>query len=100
MKRRTFVGNSLMAALSLAFQERLSAAVVSPQQTIEPSPAHNAEFTGARFPDDSLWGTATAAFQVEGAWNEDGKGESIWDRFTHTQGEIRGAAPADVACDD
>jgi beta-glucosidase len=52
------------------------------------------------FPKDFLWGTATAAFQMEGAWNEDGKGESIWDRFSHTQGKIRGGATADVACDD
>lgn len=55
---------------------------------------------GAAFPKDFLWGIATAAFQVEGAWNEDGKGESNWDRFSHTQGKIRGAATADVACDD
>ena len=54
---------------------------------------------GASFPKDFLWGTATSAFQVEGAWNEDGKGESIWDRFGHTQGKIRGGAVADVACD-
>ncbi len=36
---------------------------------------------------------------MEGAWNEDGKGESIWDRFAHTQGKIRGGATADTACD-
>lgn len=51
------------------------------------------------FRDDFVWGVASAAFQVEGAWQEDGKGESIWDRFNHTQGRILNGENADVACD-
>jgi beta-glucosidase len=51
------------------------------------------------FPADFLWGAATAAYQVEGAWNLDGRGESIWDRFAHTPGNIKNGDTGDVACD-
>jgi beta-glucosidase len=51
------------------------------------------------FPADFAWGAATSSYQVEGAVDEDGKGPSIWDTFTHTPGTIAGGATGDVACD-
>jgi beta-glucosidase len=51
------------------------------------------------FPDGFHWGAATAAYQIEGGWNEDGKGPSIWDEFAHTPGRIRTGDTGDRACD-
>jgi beta-glucosidase len=51
------------------------------------------------FPKGFRWGCATASYQIEGAVNEDGRGESIWDAFSHTTGKIKDGATGDVATD-
>ncbi|MFF1281313.1 GH1 family beta-glucosidase [Streptomyces sp. NPDC058299] len=53
----------------------------------------------AALPHDFLWGTATAAYQIEGAVAEDGRSPSIWDTFSHTPGKIAGGDNGDTACD-
>ena len=56
--------------------------------------------TSARkFPDGFLWGTATAAYQIEGALDEDGRGPSMWDGFARTPGAIYDGSNAEVAVD-
>ena len=51
------------------------------------------------FRRDFVFGAATAAYQIEGAWNADGKGPSIWDAFAHRHGKIKTGENADIACD-
>jgi beta-glucosidase len=51
------------------------------------------------FPKNFWWGASTSAYQIEGAWNLDGKGTSIWDLFSHTPGKISGGHSGDTACD-
>ena len=52
-----------------------------------------------QFDKNFLFGTATAAYQIEGGWIEDGKGLSTWDVFSHTKGKIRDGSTGDIACD-
>ncbi|KAM6978442.1 lactase/phlorizin hydrolase-like [Tautogolabrus adspersus] len=51
------------------------------------------------FPDGFSWGVSSSAYQIEGGWNVDGKGPSVWDTFTNETSSIPGNADGDVACD-
>lgn len=63
------------------------------------SQAAEDELKYGKFPDGFLWGAATSAYQVEGAWNEDGKGLSIYDVITHAVPDQFHNKTGDVACD-
>jgi beta-glucosidase len=104
MDRRNFMKTSLATAGAAMLPNRALSAQrqTPPQENIPeniPGSISQAEIEGARFPENFLWGMASSSYQVEGAWNLEGKGESIWDRFSHTTGKIKGGATADVACD-
>ncbi len=53
----------------------------------------------SKFPQDFKWGVATSSYQIEGATNVDGRGESIWDRFCATEGKVANGENGDIACD-
>ena len=58
-----------------------------------------AQPTGITFPDGFVWGAATAAYQIEGAANEDGRGPSIWDTYARLPGRVQNGDTGDIACD-
>src|SRR5260370_8036421 len=94
MDRRTFVKNSFVAASGALLANRgFTAGSPLPQKNI-PGTVAPSQIDSARFPDGFLWGLASAAYQVEGAWNTDGKGESNWHRFPHTVRKIKSCPTA------
>ncbi|XP_033115908.1 lactase-like protein [Anneissia japonica] len=56
-------------------------------------------FLYGTFPEGFVWSSATSSYQIEGAWDEDGKGKSIWDTWTHEGGHVKNDDTGDVACD-
>lgn len=88
MKRRDFAKLSLGAGAGLH---------IMPSNFVNLE--SNIPFKKSDFGNDFKWGVASASYQIEGAWNEDGKGPSIWDTFTHKKGKIKNNDNGDVACD-
>jgi beta-glucosidase len=89
--RREFLGG-MIGAVALNAMPASARGLAGVLETAHP-------FVAFQFPKEFLWGAATASYQIEGAWNVDGKGESIWDRFSHTVGLVKGGDTGDVACD-
>ncbi len=89
--RRTFArlfGSAALAPTALSSFATTASAEMAPTAPIE-----------RHFPKGFLWGSATASYQVEGAVNEDGRGPSIWDTFSHTPGKTNNGDTGDVADD-
>ncbi len=89
--RRTFA--RLFGAATLAPNALANLTPLASAETPSPAPIT------LRFPEGFLWGSATASYQVEGAVNEDGRGPSIWDTFSHTPGKTNNGDTGDVADD-
>jgi len=105
LTRRRFVRSILGAGAAAGFSALSLGCSKSSQASGATSPSTSGKIgqlglpTTVTFPKGFFWGTATASYQIEGAWKDDGKGESVWDRFSHTPGKIKNGDTGDVACD-
>src|SRR5215470_5263920 len=87
-----FAGAAAVSLPMATFGSHASAQSTSARPDAGPSAART-------FPDGFYWGSATSAYQIEGAWNEDGKGPSIWDTYARMPGKIKNGDTGDVAND-
>jgi beta-glucosidase len=83
----------------LAGFSALGMAAAPPAKSADEAQPAAGRHAPASFPDGFVWGTATSSYQIEGAVNEDGRGRSIWDTFSHTPGKIEDGTNADRAND-
>jgi beta-glucosidase len=87
------------ARVAVAATFASTTATIGAAQSVQSSDAGAATPITRKFPSGFYWGTGTSSYQIEGAWNEDGKGPSIWDTYAHTPGNIKNGDTGDVAND-
>lgn len=80
-------------------RRHLLAAAFGPVVSARPLQPGSASAEDLVFPQDFVWGASASSYQIEGAVDADGRGQSIWDVFSHAPGRVKGGDNGDVACD-